>query len=170
MAEKIRAALTQPYALDEHEWHSTASIGISMLHGYDISLDEILKRADIAMRCRRASYQLQVDQGLRPVGDEVLLRCQQLRRWTDAPATRELQLTFACQARRDARLPQLGSLRRSHHSVPRRRHQGQQGLGQLARVYRLGYMGVHARGQAFLPVFLHRRRGHGNDGQVSGMR
>ncbi len=49
VAEKLRAVLTQPYVLDEQEWHSSASIGISMLHGNEVSLDEILKRADIAM-------------------------------------------------------------------------------------------------------------------------
>jgi len=172
VAEKVRAVLTRPYALDEHEWHSTASIGISMLYGNEVSLDEILKRADIAMYEAKRSgrnairffdpathaamaarialeadlrhalpqgefrlhYQLQVDQWRQPVGAEVLLRwqhprrgmvapgsfialaedtdlispighwvlreaCQQLRRWADAPATRELQLAVNVSAR-----------------------------------------------------------------------
>ncbi|WP_310383840.1 putative bifunctional diguanylate cyclase/phosphodiesterase, partial [Roseateles sp.] len=49
VAEKVRAALARPFFLAEHEWVGSASIGISMLGGDDASLDEVLKRADIAM-------------------------------------------------------------------------------------------------------------------------
>ena len=49
VAEKIRAALSQAYLIDGVAWHCTASIGICMLQGGDDPVDEILKRADIAM-------------------------------------------------------------------------------------------------------------------------
>lgn len=49
VAEKIRAALSRPYDLGNAEWHCTASIGICMLLDGEQPVDEILKRADIAM-------------------------------------------------------------------------------------------------------------------------
>lgn len=48
VAEKIRTTLSRPYDVGG-AWHCTASIGICMLHGSDEPVDEILKRADIAM-------------------------------------------------------------------------------------------------------------------------
>ncbi|WP_374676302.1 EAL domain-containing protein [Ideonella sp.] len=59
VAEKIRAALAQPYPVDEQGWHCTPSIGIALLAGEaaDAEADELLKRADTAMyeakRCGR---------------------------------------------------------------------------------------------------------------------
>lgn len=49
VAEKIRVALSQPYDLIGVVWHCTASIGICLLQGRDEPMEEILKRADIAM-------------------------------------------------------------------------------------------------------------------------
>jgi diguanylate cyclase (GGDEF)-like protein/PAS domain S-box-containing protein len=49
IAEKIRAALARPYDLLGIPWHCTASIGICMFDGAQDALDEVLKRADIAM-------------------------------------------------------------------------------------------------------------------------
>lgn len=49
VAEKIRAALSRPYEVGNAEWHCTASIGICMLLDGEQPVDEILKRADIAM-------------------------------------------------------------------------------------------------------------------------
>lgn len=49
VAEKIRAALNQPYQLKEHLYHTTPSIGIVLFMGYQDSLDDLLKHADTAM-------------------------------------------------------------------------------------------------------------------------
>jgi len=49
IAEKIRAAINQPCALQGHEYHGAPSIGICLFRGNDITLDELLKRADTAM-------------------------------------------------------------------------------------------------------------------------
>lgn len=46
---KIISAINQPYYLDGYLYHSSASIGISMFRNYEITVDELLKRADIAM-------------------------------------------------------------------------------------------------------------------------
>ena len=48
-AENIRASFSQPYLLRDFEHHSTCSIGICLFRAHDVSLDELLKRADTAM-------------------------------------------------------------------------------------------------------------------------
>ncbi|MFA6920616.1 MAG: PAS domain S-box protein [Gallionella sp.] len=49
VAEKIREALTQTYLLKKHRHHSSPSIGITLFHGNGVSVDELLRRADLAM-------------------------------------------------------------------------------------------------------------------------
>lgn len=47
--EKILAILNQPYQLANHSRHSTPSIGVVIFDGNSISIEELMKRADIAM-------------------------------------------------------------------------------------------------------------------------
>jgi len=49
VAEKIRAAVDQPFDLQGHEYHSSSSIGISLFLNHELTADELLKRSDIAM-------------------------------------------------------------------------------------------------------------------------
>jgi diguanylate cyclase (GGDEF) domain len=49
VAEKIRAAIDQPFDLQGHEYHSSSSIGISLFLNHELTADELLKRSDIAM-------------------------------------------------------------------------------------------------------------------------
>jgi diguanylate cyclase (GGDEF)-like protein len=49
LAEKILDATSQPYNLQGHEYHTTASIGIGLFQEHEMSVDELLKRADTAM-------------------------------------------------------------------------------------------------------------------------
>lgn len=49
VAEKIREALAQPYLLKEHEYHSSPSIGITLYHGNEETVDILLRHADLAM-------------------------------------------------------------------------------------------------------------------------
>lgn len=49
IAEKIRLKVGETCFLDDLEYHTTCSIGISLYHTPDISSDELLKRADSAM-------------------------------------------------------------------------------------------------------------------------
>jgi diguanylate cyclase (GGDEF)-like protein len=49
LAEKILATLNQPYHLADYDRQSTPSIGIVMFSGDQISIDDLMKRADIAM-------------------------------------------------------------------------------------------------------------------------
>lgn len=49
IGEKILTALNQPYQLSSYEYFSTPSIGATLFNGHDLSTDELLKQADIAM-------------------------------------------------------------------------------------------------------------------------
>ena len=49
VAEKIRNAINKPFLLRGHEYHNSPSIGISIFHNQEISVDKLLKHADTAM-------------------------------------------------------------------------------------------------------------------------
>ena len=49
VGEKILAALSQPYALAGHEYHSTSSIGVTLFSDQRETVEDLLKRADLAM-------------------------------------------------------------------------------------------------------------------------
>ncbi len=49
IAEKIRAAIEQPYSLEGHDYHFTPSIGIALFPEQDDDENDILKHADTAM-------------------------------------------------------------------------------------------------------------------------
>ncbi len=49
VADKIRESLAMPYQLKEHIYESSPSIGIKLFQGNAESIDEIIKRADMAM-------------------------------------------------------------------------------------------------------------------------
>jgi diguanylate cyclase (GGDEF)-like protein len=46
---KIIAIVNQPYYLDSYLYHSSTSIGVCLFRNQEITVDELLKRADIAM-------------------------------------------------------------------------------------------------------------------------
>ena len=49
VAEKILAALSLPYRLNEHTYHTTPSIGAVLFRGHQESIEDLLKHADTAM-------------------------------------------------------------------------------------------------------------------------
>jgi diguanylate cyclase (GGDEF)-like protein/PAS domain S-box-containing protein len=49
IGEKILATLSQPYHLETHEYHGTASIGAILFNDHQVSIEELMKQADIAM-------------------------------------------------------------------------------------------------------------------------
>lgn len=55
VGNKILAMLNQPYLLATHDYHSTPSIGAILFNGYEQTVDELLKQADIAMYHAKAS-------------------------------------------------------------------------------------------------------------------
>jgi diguanylate cyclase (GGDEF)-like protein/PAS domain S-box-containing protein len=55
VGEKIRSSLSKPYRLGEIEHLSSCSIGISLFRDHDVTVDELLKRADTAMYQAKSS-------------------------------------------------------------------------------------------------------------------
>ena len=55
IGEKILRVLAQPYELGVHEYHSSVSIGIALIAGQQNSIDDLLKRADLAMYQAKAA-------------------------------------------------------------------------------------------------------------------
>ncbi len=55
VGEKIRSSLNQSCRLGEIEHHSSCSIGISLFRDHEITVDDLLKRADTAMYEAKAS-------------------------------------------------------------------------------------------------------------------
>ena len=49
VGEKVLEALNQPYQLEDNEFHSSSSMGITLFFNHRESLDELLKQADTAM-------------------------------------------------------------------------------------------------------------------------
>jgi diguanylate cyclase (GGDEF)-like protein/PAS domain S-box-containing protein len=55
VGEKILAAFIPSYSLADHEYHSTPSIGAALFNSEESDVDELLKRADLAMYQAKAS-------------------------------------------------------------------------------------------------------------------
>ncbi|MBT9441087.1 MAG: bifunctional diguanylate cyclase/phosphodiesterase, partial [Acidovorax sp.] len=49
VAQKVLAALNEPYVVQNSEVHSTPSIGIALFRGVQLPVQELLQRADLAM-------------------------------------------------------------------------------------------------------------------------
>ena len=49
VGEKVLAALSRPYVIDDQEHHCSASIGVTLFGNHTLTADELLKRADQAM-------------------------------------------------------------------------------------------------------------------------
>lgn len=55
VGEKILAALNRPYDLAGSEYHNTPSVGITLFGGQQDAIDELMKRADLAMYDAKAT-------------------------------------------------------------------------------------------------------------------
>ncbi|MFA6922302.1 MAG: EAL domain-containing protein [Gallionella sp.] len=55
VGEKIRAALSLPYLLNQYEHHTSSSIGIVLFRGHQESIENLLKYADTAMYQAKAA-------------------------------------------------------------------------------------------------------------------
>jgi diguanylate cyclase (GGDEF)-like protein/PAS domain S-box-containing protein len=49
LADRIHAAIADPFMLDRFPFHASASIGVALFRGGELGTDELLKRADVAM-------------------------------------------------------------------------------------------------------------------------
>ncbi|MDR3435525.1 EAL domain-containing protein [Telmatospirillum sp.] len=55
VGEKIRHRLSQPYQLEKQPHHCAASLGLTLFRGVDVSNDDLLKQADLAMYQAKAA-------------------------------------------------------------------------------------------------------------------
>jgi len=55
VGEKILSALNEPYQLSDYEYHNTPSIGVTLFNDHAEIVDDLLKRADIAMYAAKAA-------------------------------------------------------------------------------------------------------------------
>ncbi|MBV0881463.1 EAL domain-containing protein [Noviherbaspirillum sp. L7-7A] len=55
IAEQIRTSLNSPYDLNKYEHHTTPSIGIALFQGPVVTVEELLKHADLAMYQAKAA-------------------------------------------------------------------------------------------------------------------
>ena len=54
-AEKVLAALDQIYVLGDFDYHCSASIGVTLFHGQQVPVEELMKQADMAMYKSKAA-------------------------------------------------------------------------------------------------------------------
>jgi diguanylate cyclase (GGDEF)-like protein/PAS domain S-box-containing protein len=55
VGDKIRESLARPFQLGRHEFHGTASLGVTLFHAQDASIDTLLKQADLALYQAKAN-------------------------------------------------------------------------------------------------------------------
>jgi diguanylate cyclase (GGDEF)-like protein/PAS domain S-box-containing protein len=55
VAEKLLGSLNEPFELKKQQFYSTPSVGITLFQGHHHTVDELLKRADLAMYQAKAS-------------------------------------------------------------------------------------------------------------------
>jgi len=55
VANKVLASLNRPYQLAGQEYRGSSSIGVALFSGRDVGIDELLKRADLAMYQAKAA-------------------------------------------------------------------------------------------------------------------
>jgi diguanylate cyclase (GGDEF)-like protein/PAS domain S-box-containing protein len=55
VAEKLLSAFNSPFELDDHQHHTTPSIGVALFDKHMGNVDEVLKRADLAMYQAKAA-------------------------------------------------------------------------------------------------------------------
>jgi diguanylate cyclase (GGDEF)-like protein/PAS domain S-box-containing protein len=55
IADKMLAVLNRPYQLGSVAYHSTSSIGVTLCHGQQVTIDDLMKQADLAMYRAKAA-------------------------------------------------------------------------------------------------------------------
>jgi diguanylate cyclase (GGDEF)-like protein/PAS domain S-box-containing protein len=55
LADRIHAAIADPFVLDRFPFHASASVGAALFRGGEVAADDLLKRADMAMYAAKAS-------------------------------------------------------------------------------------------------------------------
>lgn len=92
IGEKLLQALTQPYPLRNGPHHNTPSIGITLFHNHDERVEDILKRADLAMYQSKSAGRNTVRFFDPQMQDMVLRRAELERDLREALALNQLSL------------------------------------------------------------------------------
>jgi diguanylate cyclase (GGDEF)-like protein/PAS domain S-box-containing protein len=117
VVRKILVSLNQPYFLRDHEYHSSASIGIKLFHDKKFALEELLKHADTAMHQAKASGRNSFcffDPGMQAIMETRATLENELRH---ALPQRQLKLYFQKQVDRSGHLTGAEALLRWQHPV-----------------------------------------------------
>ncbi len=117
VVKKILIALNQPYILRDHEYHSSASIGINLFCDQKFSLEELLKHADTAMHQAKAHGRNSFcffDPGMQAIMEARATLENELRH---ALPRQQLKLYYQMQVDRDGHLVGAEVLLRWQHPV-----------------------------------------------------
>jgi diguanylate cyclase (GGDEF)-like protein len=94
LGSRILSAIGLPFELDGYTFHTSASVGITLFHGDDAEVEDLLKRADLAMYEAKAAGRGSLrffEPGMQEVADERLALMTELR---EALHMGGLQLAF----------------------------------------------------------------------------
>jgi diguanylate cyclase (GGDEF)-like protein/PAS domain S-box-containing protein len=117
VAERILAALGEPYVLPGHLHHSTCSIGVTLFDRSDRTVSELLKQADLAMYQAKGAGRNTVcffDPEMQAVATASATLASDLRQaWRE----RQFQLDYQPQVDADGRMTGVEALLRWQHPV-----------------------------------------------------
>lgn len=115
VGEKILAAFSQPFDLVSHQYSTTPSIGVAFFSGKELSAEEIMKRADLAMYQAKAAGRNAV-QFYDPTMQEMFnARAALESDLQQAIANRELLLHYQPQINQEGDISGVEALVRWHH-------------------------------------------------------
>lgn len=115
IAQKILEALGKTYHLGEHTYNSTPSIGIVVFAGEDILIEDLLKKADLAMYQAKSAGRNTIrffDPGMQAA---VTARAEMETNLRTALATQEFTLHYQLQVDREGKTTGVEALIRWHH-------------------------------------------------------
>ena len=106
VAEDIRQALSEPYSLDGGNLlhRSTVSIGVTLFRGDDVSVDTVLKQADVALNEAKGNGRNGVRFFNRDIQDAIDRRARMVAGLREAVDRGELQVYYQPQVDGDRRL------------------------------------------------------------------
>lgn len=115
IAQKILEALGKTYHLGEHAYNSTPSIGIVVFAGEDVLIEDLLKKADLAMYQAKGAGRNTIrffDPGMQAA---VTARAEMESNLRTALATQEFILHYQLQVDREGKTTGVEALIRWHH-------------------------------------------------------
>ena len=115
IGEKICSALSEVYTLGDYQHHSTCSIGAALFGGAEDSVEEILKRADLAMYQAKAAGRNIVRFFDKDMQEVINARAAMEADLRQALRRRELAVYYQPQVDRDGRVTGAEALVRWNH-------------------------------------------------------